>query len=323
MQKNVKILLFLLGATLLAWVAGAFFVGIVGIPLFLGFFAATAGMLWAARGLPVRGWMAIGLVILAGLFLPIGRLNQNIPAQPEVLNNLVNSLLFWTLILALLVAAILIYAAASQPQLQPRRVPPAYPLVLSALLLLKTLGNIYWLTVWDNTYDPLSFFWLILPTLAAIVSAIGLVAFLRGRRKLAGSVFLLLPFLMVAVSFFAQQVDNHAVTQARAARVARAVESYQVREGRYPASLGALFPRDALLLAGPLLVYGQTWCYAATPDGYRLGYLDRTPWYAPTLTVHLAGSGGDPSSLPPACAAESAALLKNLPGDWEVSEVSP
>ena len=62
----------------------------------------------------------------------------------------------------------------------------AVVLVMSALLLARTLHNIYWLTVWDNIDDSLGYLWLIVPVVAVLFSGVMLSITLPSRTKLAG-----------------------------------------------------------------------------------------------------------------------------------------
>ena len=62
----------------------------------------------------------------------------------------------------------------------------AVVLVMSALLLARTLHNIYWLTVWDNIDDSLRYLWLIVPVVAVLFSGVMLSITLPSRTKLAG-----------------------------------------------------------------------------------------------------------------------------------------
>jgi hypothetical protein len=62
----------------------------------------------------------------------------------------------------------------------------AVVLVMSALLLARTLHNIYWLTVWDNIDDSLGYLWLIVPVVAVLFSGVMLSITLPSRIKLTG-----------------------------------------------------------------------------------------------------------------------------------------
>lgn len=88
---------------------------------------------------------------------------------------------------------------------------------LSVLLLAKTLHFLYWLIVWDTTYDPLGNFWLGIPFLAVLTSTVVLVNLLPGRAKAAGAVYALcIPAMMLTVSTRAQSIDFRKLTEARA-----------------------------------------------------------------------------------------------------------
>ena len=68
MQKSGKILILLVTAVLF-WFAAAFLYGPLMIFALLAFFTAATLMLWAARGLPLRGWIGIGLFFFGDFLL--------------------------------------------------------------------------------------------------------------------------------------------------------------------------------------------------------------------------------------------------------------
>jgi hypothetical protein len=98
---------------------------------------------------------------------------------------------------------------------------------------------------------------------------------------------------MIAVSARAQRVDFRQLTEERAERVTQAIETYYAREGRYPQDLRQLVPRYVLSLPGPVIIYGQDWCYDGGEDYYRLGYLDREHWSDPRLFGRVYSAKGD------------------------------
>jgi len=132
--------------------------------------------------------------------------------------------------------------------------------------------------------------------------------------KWAGFLYsLLIPALMIAVSARAQRVDFRQLTEERAERVTQAIETYYAREGHYPQDLRQLVPRYVLSLPGPVIIYGQDWCYDGGEDYYRLGYVYREHWSDPDLHGRIYRTKGETLDLPGICAEEIAALENRYP----------
>ena len=171
---------------------------------------------------------------------------------------------------------------------------PVTCLLLAGILVLKLLHNLYELTLWDSTYDALTYLWLIVPICAVLLSALMLSVLLPERTKLAGFLYVLvLPGLMIGTSAIAQRVDFREVTARRAERTVRAIESYYARQGHYPDTLSELSPRDLLSIPKPMIIYGQDWCYEGGQDYYRLGYIDREHWSDPRLIGRIYKAAGE------------------------------
>jgi hypothetical protein len=188
-------------------------------------------------------------------------------------------------------------------------------LVLAGLLLAKTLHSLYWLTMWDNTNDALGYFRLAAPVIAVWATGIVMSMSLSGRRKLAGGYAVLVVALLIGVSTRAQSVDFRALTEDRASRVVAAIEAYRARRGAYPASLDELTPGYVLTLPGPMILYGEAWCYDSGEGYYRLGYVNREHWSDPRLAGRLVGADGDAGEPSTLCATEIAALKARYP-NW-------
>lgn len=313
--------------TLLA--AGLFFPVLFGplstlgrvLAFLAGWFLLTT-LAWQARKIQRALWAWIGLAVLAGLFWPTASLVEfggtygGAFPQP-VLNALTILILIWPA-LALAVAAVLLYAGLGlltrAQQAGPRTPREATPvIVLSALLVVKTIDNLCNLLVWDNTNDPIEGYWLTLPVLAAVCSGAALAVGLPRRLKPASLAFLLLiPAAMILIGQRAMQVDFRSLTAERAARISRALEAYHRREGRYPPALRRLAPRERLSIPSPVIIYGQDWCYEGGAWGYRLGYVNRDHWSSPCFFGQVAAIVGDVSALPPICSVEAAALKNPL-----------
>jgi hypothetical protein len=231
--------------------------------------------------------------------------------------------------LALVMAALLLYSglnlykewqiagaaegASSLAQRQHAGWAAGVVFILGALLLVKTLYNLYWLTVWDSTYDPLEYLWLVVPVLAALFSGVMLSLTLPGRIKLAGLLYpLLISALMIAVSARAQRVDFRRLTEERAGQVSQAIETYFAREGHYPRDLRQLTPWYILLLPGPVIINGQDWCYDGGDAYYRLGYVYREHWSSPLFTGQTYRTNGQVPDLASICDKEITALRKRF-----------
>jgi hypothetical protein len=291
------------------------------IALLVGWFVFTT-LAWQARKLPIKVWFYTGLVVLAGLFWPTSFLiESNFVFQdrlPQPFLGILDVVILLLPLLALIIAAYLIYAAILM--IRDQQTPPgvegetslprsgqggrmlAIVVTLAVLLLVKFYHNLSGLIMWDNTYDPIEFLWLILPILIAIICGVILVINLPGKTKLAGWLYLLLvPAMMWIVYVPAFNVDPHQVTTERAERLSYAIEKYYQREGYYPQTLSQLVPTDRLFIPVPMIINGQSWCYDAGPDYYRLGYVDRCHWSSPNFFGTVFKSVGDVSSLSAVC----------------------
>jgi hypothetical protein len=286
---------------------------------------SVSALVLAARKVSHRVWILVALLLLPGLSLPASMVNNIFTASPEPPFEL--SLMPSV---ALLITALLLYsglnayrewqqasameAGRSQEQRKRAGRAAAVVFVLSALLLAKTLHHLYWFTVWDNTTDSLGYLLLLVPVLAALLSGVTLSITLSGRMKWAGFLYsLLILGLMIAVSARAQRVDFRQLTEERAERVTQAIETYHAREGHYPQDLRQLTPWYVLSLPGPVIIYGQDWCYDGGQDYYRLGYVYREHWSDPRLIGRIYKTKGEAPDLAGICAEEIAALEERYP----------
>jgi len=335
--ERVAFVVVLSALTLVSWqFAGVIFgFGLFGplswlivIPIVLLFVSALA---LAARRVSHSVWIYAGLFILPVLSLPASVLADIFPASlGPPFGTPMTLTLFSMLSMALVMAALLLYSGLnlyqewqkasaveggdSQTQRKPAGRPAAVVLVLSALLLAKTLHSLYWLMVWDTTEDSLGHFWLIVPVVAVLFSGVMLSIALLGRTKLAGLLYsLLIPALMIAASAGAQRVDFRRLTEERAGRASQAIETYYAREGSYPQDLRELIPWYVLSLPGPVIIYGQDWCYDGGDDYYRLGYVYREHWSDPRLIGRIYKTVGEAPDLYRICDEEIAALRKRYP----------
>jgi len=301
---------------------------LIVIPIVLLFVSALA---LAARRVSHSVWIYAGLFILPVLSLPASVLVNIFPTRLSLLFGTPMGLMLLLIpSIALLIAALLLYSGlnlyrewqnagavedgGSQAQRKHAGRAAAVVLVLSALLLAKTLHNLYWLTVWDNTDDSLGYLWLVVPVVAVLFSGVMLSITLPGRIKLAGFLYsLLISALMIAVSARAQSVDFRQLTEERAGRTSQAIETYYARKGSYPQNLRQLTPGYVLSLPGPVIIYGQDWCYNGGDDYYRLGYVYREHWSDPRLNGRIYRTKGEVPDLPRMCEEEVVALQKRYP----------
>jgi hypothetical protein len=336
MKIKISYLIALVLLTLGCWLSAMFLFGALspGWLLVLGIAAwlFISALVWAARKMSAKVWIFAGLVVLAILFLPVSMLVKIIPARlSQPLDSLVSLMTFLLIIsFALIITALLLNSSLnlykewqnagagenenSQTQRKHAGRTTAIALVLSALLLAKVLHNLYWFTVWDNTDDSLGYIWLIIPILAALFSSEILLITLPGRTKVASILYLvIIPALMILVSARAQRVDFRQLTEKRAGLANQAIETYYLREGRYPQDLQQLTPGYVLSLPEPVIIYGQNWCYDGDDDYYRLGYVYREHWSDPRLTGRIYSTKGEVPDLPRMCEEEVDALQKRYP----------
>ncbi len=280
------------------------------LPLSAGSFVCA--LVVAAKRASARAWRTAGLVIASLFFLPSLLVD---------LSPFVEMAYMGMPSVALILAAVLL-----KPGLELREEGLQWSasmlLGLSAVLVAKSLYDLYWVMVWDNvwgtTYDWTGYLWLFFPLLAAAVASLALAVTLPDRAKLAALGYLLLVSAAVfTVAAVAQRVDQHRLTERRAERVVRAIEGYHTREGRYPQDLSQLTPCYALTLPKPAILSGQDWCYDAGADYYRRGYVTqeveddgRAAGHRRQLSTlgRLYRAQGEMPDLPGICAQELLAL---------------
>jgi hypothetical protein len=187
--------------------------------------------------------------------------------------------------------------------------PIAWRLGLALCLVGALAYTILWASIWDQTSDGLGglFFSEWAGTIAVAAGTVMGLTLTRWRR-LAGLAFaVLVPLLMYGAFEYGWGVSYHGLTEARAARIQRAVERYHDRKGRYPGELRELVPRDLLWVPGPVIVQGYGWCYRGAGDGYRLGAYYRETWGLP-FSLRVYASAGSAPEFEGSCERELAAL---------------
>lgn len=318
--KGIYLIVALLVA-LAGWYGTAILLGPINLVARAGLTAAVllaVGTVVAAfHSMPLRLLIAAGLLLLGLLCVLASIYAAGLPIDaPAPFGPPLGFTTVAILAIALAVTGVLL-SAGLRPQAS-RGTPLA--LAVAGLLLSLSLYTLYWLIVWDSTYDPIGAIWLVFLVLVALMIGALLAISLPGRWKVAGLLFaVLMPVGLIAVTVGAQRVDFRDRTAARAERIGRAIESYYEREGHYPESLGDLIPRDTLYLPGPVIIFGQPWCYEGGGQSFRLGYVDREHWSDPRLAGRVALSVGETTTMSPICAAQIDNLVGRYPDFFAVA----
>jgi hypothetical protein len=284
----------------------------------------------AARRWSNSVWIWIGLLILVAWLLPASVFVKIFPIQQGEPFGLPLSFTLLAIIsLALIVPALLFRSglnlykrrqnAESVDNGDDKKLgkytgwAAAASIFLGLLLLISALYNFYWFMVWDTTYDGLGYLWLPLPTLAIFSAAIVVSITLSEKAQPVAFLYWLLIPVIVVIAASALRADIRQLTTERAGRVIRAIDGYYAREGCYPRNLRQLIPRDALSIPGPVIIYGQEWCYDGGDGFYRLGYIDREHWSAPHFIGRIYETKGEMPDLQGMCEREAIALQKRHP----------
>jgi len=342
MKNKIIYLIALIIMTLGCWMAAIIFFGSMSFGAIIGFapvwlivfaiasWGFTSVLMTGARRINAKVWVYAGFFILVVWFLPASIFVNLFPIQdgdPLGIPLAFTLLLIFSIALIVLTllfnAGLRLYktwqnaAAAENGDSEAQRKHTgramAVVLTLSVLLLARAIYNFYWFMVWDHTGDGLGYIWLPIPFLAVISSTIMLFMALPEKTKLAALLFLLLIPAMIAITAGTQRVDFHQLTETRAARVSKAIDNYYARNNRYPDNLRALTPWYLLSIPGPVIIYGQEWCYDGGEDYYRLGYIDREHWSAPHLIGRIHQTKGEVPDLYGMCEREAVALQKRHP----------
>jgi len=229
------------------------------------------------------------LLALLGLNLWLNETSVAMSPPPRWLGFIILPVIYATPGLIVVIAAVLITngllnTGGKRPWL----------LITLALGLLGYLAySVFWASIWDHTSDGLG--GLVLSQSSAVV-AVGagmvMAITLTGWRRGAGILFAILTPLLLYQSFEqGWQVSYHALTEARAERIAQALADYHQREGTYPPTLSALTPRYLLRVPRPVELQGETWCYQGGPDFYRLGAFSREFFSMPVALQVYAAAG--------------------------------
>lgn len=283
-------------------------------------------------------WFFAGLLVLAGLFLPDSFIDALLPVrQPEPFDTSKAFVLFLLISVALVISSVLLVSGLrlyhghrdphriEGPVPEARRDHPgraaALALLLGVLLFVKALHNFYVHILWDSTFDPFGELWFAVTLLTAFPLALIVSPRLPGSWKYARFLFVfLIPTALIIVFIYTVRVDFRSLTDQRADRITRAIGAYHAQHGRYPHELRQLTPWQLLYVPGPVIIYGQDWCYDGGEDYYRLGYVYRDHWSSPDLIGRVYAAQGSLPDLPPACQAEVLALQARYPGFYRFSQ---
>jgi len=311
----------------------AVLLGLVIMTLLIGVWMQPYGMLyaivpgalllaavWALVGLSDAFAVALSLASLAFLALfhamPLASPDLQLPTWLR----LPFAISFYVLpgLAVALAAALISSGLRLRPTLENVNQPgpvsaPWFPIVwrlgLAALLLGCLAYTILWASIWDHTSDGLGGIAFSMPAaLVAIAAGMLMGLTLEGWRRSAGLAFaVLVALLMFGVFRLGWDVSYHAVTEARAARIQRAVERFHARDGRYPEELRELVPRNLLWIPRPVILQGQGWCYQGGQDYYRLGAFYRE-YFGTPLSLRIYASAGSPPESIWACEEKLAEL---------------
>ena len=161
------------------------------------------------------------------------------------------------------------------------------------------LYSYFWLWLWDGTDDGVRGLFMIVATVIASISAgLVIVMTISSWRRWLGLVFPILvvvPLYLTVITGMGMEgnVSNDTVTDERAARIQRAIESYHAKTGSYPLDLNELVPGVMLRVPLPMIIPGKGWCYESGSSYYRLGAVYREHWSSPYLSVRLYASAGN------------------------------
>jgi hypothetical protein len=187
--------------------------------------------------------------------------------------------------------------------------PVAWRLGLAALLLGTLAYTILWSSIWDQATDGLGGIMFAVYTGPIAIAAGMLIAFKATRwHRWAGLAFaVLVPLLVFGMFRLGWDISYHAITEARATRIQRAVERFHARHSRYPQELGELVPRDLLWISRPIILQGRGWCYQGGQDDYWLAAAHRE-YFGTPLSLRIYASSGSPPASGWACEEELAEL---------------
>jgi hypothetical protein len=196
---------------------------------------------------------------------------------------------------------------------------------MAALLFWHLNKMVGWEGLWDSTTDGLTSVFIQLTVISVGLAGAAVMAWsLAGWRKLGALVFVGLVLLdMQWAMENSWKLDPTEATEAGAARIEAALDSYHARNGSYPQELARLVPFYLLRLPEPVMDRGEDWCYQSGQGFYRLGYVWK-PGYGPQpemLKVRIAASAGQPPEASWKCDEDLARLKQYWTDYWKNVEI--
>lgn len=256
------------------------------------------------------GWLALSLSLLSlGIFFLFNQLISNPPdystGPPSPVLGFLFSFAFYVVPGVAVVMAGVLMATSLRPASTGcddgganrqgwRR---SFQIGLAFILVIYLAYTIFWGSAWDQTSDGL-FGILVSQQAGVIATGVGMVMVvsLRGMKRLAGILFILVVPALVYQSFDrGWQVSYHDMTERRAARIAQELARFHAREGRYPETLGELRPRYLVFIQQPVILAGEEWCYQGGEDTYRLAAFYREFFGTPVSLRVYEAAGAPPA----------------------------
>jgi hypothetical protein len=154
---------------------------------------------------------------------------------------------------------------------------PTYAAVLrlglAVVLLLNLLYTIFWVSIWDHTDNRLGGVWMAITGGFLSLAAGGLIMERRkGFSRLVGFMYLLPVTALLFIAFgIGIRFPYHPISDRRAALIQEAIQQFYLQNGRYPAALDQLVPRQLLWVPRQVVLRNEAWCYQGGDDYYRLG----------------------------------------------------
>lgn len=273
--------------------------------LYMFVLIAIVALTWrwfsANRALALAG---AALLVLFTLFVFVV-LYPVVPAGDGAANT---TILIWCIVAATVSVRLVRYSVV-EATTRPRQLA-AFGAAAGLVVLMGCA--LYLQSLWDEMDDGLASVGIWYAAgLASVVAAVLWVRETRARAAFAGALILLFwvgGFLLFRTVY---PVSAISVTAQRAETVQTAVLAYRADTGQYPPTLTALVPRYVALLPQPMLLRAQTWCYEASADWYRFGYLATSGYNTPASVKIVGAEGVDPARTW-SCAEEAANYNRSI-----------
>jgi hypothetical protein len=276
------------------------------VVLLVGVTGGAAGLIWRAGTWPGRArrlarallvaWLA--LAPLVWVMTPQAALAQWPKGLTWAFD--VGTYLAWPVVAVILAVRWGASAAGGQPLGTARRLGLG---VGASLLLAGVAALLIDTQWWDSATDGLGAAVILVYALLPAAGAAGMLL-ARTRSGLGRLAVMLLAAVIPAALFLALSGSlaggtYHAQTEARAAALAKAIERFHARHGRYPAALANLPAWYRWRPYEPIIFRETTWCYEGGPDFYRLGAVYQPHFFSPAHMIHVrvyAAAGTPPTT---------------------------